>query len=445
MTVQEGSGLLPPPVQGDFVARTDARQGGPSPRLRERPVLSQATLNIATKVRSNPFAWRGQFSPQLVEAHLAAYAHRGDVVLDPFAGSGTVLFECARRGNAAIGAEINPAAAIMARTYQLTALSAERRGRVLQAVDAHILELDRCQDLPLFSAAGTAPDLRGPLLERLAKESPGSPTRNLMETLVVVLDYHKGPVSPARLRATWMALRSLVQSLPTATEPLRVVLADARDLPIDDGVVDLVLTSPPYINVFNYHQQYRASVEALEWHVLPLARSEIGSNRKHRGNRFLTVVQYCLDMAQVFCEMGRVCRPGARAILVVGRESNVKKTPFYNGRILRRLAVECLGLGVLLEQERVFQNRFGQDIYEDILHIELRPIDRPDWSDWARALATEVLEEAGKRAPEESLEDLRNAIERVACVDPSPLLSLEDQPASLLEGFAVGHRTGAPA
>lgn len=45
----------------------------------------------------------------------------------------------------------------------------------------------------------------------------------------------------------------------------------------------LVLTSPPYINVYNYHQQYRASAEALGWDLLEVAKTEIGSNRKHPG------------------------------------------------------------------------------------------------------------------------------------------------------------------
>ena len=47
--------------------------------------------------------------------------------------------------------------------------------------------------------------------------------------------------------------------------------------------------------MFNYHQKYRRSVEALDCNILAIARSEIGSNRQNRGNRFLTVIQYCLD------------------------------------------------------------------------------------------------------------------------------------------------------
>lgn len=55
--------------------------------------IPQALLDIEEKTRSNLFAWRGQFSPQLIEILLSAYCPPDSVVLDPFAGSGTVLFE----------------------------------------------------------------------------------------------------------------------------------------------------------------------------------------------------------------------------------------------------------------------------------------------------------------------------------------------------------------
>ena len=44
------------------------------------------------------------------------------------------------------------------------------------------------------------------------------------------------------------------------------------------------------------HQNHRAILELLGFDLLHVAASEIGSNRKNRGNRFRTVIQYALDM-----------------------------------------------------------------------------------------------------------------------------------------------------
>jgi len=62
-------------------------------RIRFDLPMSQSTLDIDDKTRSNGFAWRGQFTPRLVESLLIAYCRDGAHVLDPFSGSGTSLFE----------------------------------------------------------------------------------------------------------------------------------------------------------------------------------------------------------------------------------------------------------------------------------------------------------------------------------------------------------------
>ena len=67
--------------------------------------ITQSELNIDVRTRTNLFAWNGQFSPQFVEAELTRYAKNGDLVLDPYLGSGTVLYECARKGISAYGIE----------------------------------------------------------------------------------------------------------------------------------------------------------------------------------------------------------------------------------------------------------------------------------------------------------------------------------------------------
>src|SRR5205814_9626287 len=112
--------------------------------------IPQPVLNIATKERSNLFPWNGQFSPQLVEALLRSFAGGATTVLDPFAGSGTVVHEAAKVGKEVFGAEINPAAVKMAQTYRLMELSDRDRKRVLDLVDDKLADAlpDRT---PLFS------------------------------------------------------------------------------------------------------------------------------------------------------------------------------------------------------------------------------------------------------------------------------------------------------
>ncbi len=85
----------------------------------DRTDIQQADLNIDNKVRSNLFAWNGQFSPQFIESLLDNYASENTTVFDPFLGSGTTLYECARQGISAFGTELNASAYFMANIYGL--------------------------------------------------------------------------------------------------------------------------------------------------------------------------------------------------------------------------------------------------------------------------------------------------------------------------------------
>jgi SAM-dependent methyltransferase len=382
--------------------------------------IPQDRLDIDNKERSNLFPWNGQFSPQLIEVLLQTYAKAGCYVLDPFLGSGTVLYEAGRLGYPTFGAEINPAAFKMASTYSLMNVNLAKRRRILEDV-ADLLDDLTPDAAPLFATSRTRHD--GPLHEALARQAAAASDRHargLLETLIVLLNVGDREPDQRTVQATWSKLRDIVLALPASDAPLEVVNCDARSLPLPTGRVDIVVTSPPYINVFNYHQQYRKSLELMGWDLLEVAKSEIGSNRKHRGNRFLTVTQYCLDMLAVFEELRRVCKPGARIVIVVGRESNVRKTVFLNGEIVAGLAVRCAGFHFPSRQERVFQNRFGEMIYEDILHFTLHPQN-------GRAvvspseLAREILTAALKRTPADSASDLHDALKRIDEVPPSPL------------------------
>lgn len=386
----------------------------------DRTTVAQELLNIDNKQRSNLFPWNGQFSPQLIEVLLRVYAPKKGLVLDPFVGSGTVLHEAGRLGLPVLGAEINPAACKMARIYCLMNLPAFQRKSLTNQLDSILQESLPAREPSLFSTNGHATDeeIKESLVEihgRLSDEA----ARFVLETLIVLLDFYQ-EVSDAKVYGAWAKLKTRILSLPESDAPIRLWNRDARRLPLQDDQADFAVTSPPYINVFNYHQQYRRSVEALGWDMLAVARSEIGSNRKHRQNRFLTVTQYCLDMTEVLRELRRVCKEGSRLVAIVGRESNVRKTRFFNGEIVVALASRCAGFSLVSRQERVFRNRFGERIVEDVLHCDVRKAGVAKFED-AQSIAQEVLSQARKRAPKEAWGDLEEALRIVGEVKGSPI------------------------
>jgi hypothetical protein len=247
--------------------------------------------------------------------------------------------------------------------------------------------------------------------------------RTLLEALVVLVN--QDAAQDEAYLNKWSSIRQIVGNLPFSDTPVCPTLTDARSLRLPNGSIDFVLSSPPYINVFNYHHNSRTGIEALGWKPLVVARSEIGSNRKFRQNRFLTVVQYCIDMSLALVELRRVCTGTARILLILGRESNVHKTAFYNGEILKRAATDIVGLRLDQRQERLFLNRFGQSIYEDLLHLSPEDGGCPTGSDilgQARDFGKTILLEALERTPRDRRHFLEEAVARTPQVEASPIL-----------------------
>lgn len=373
--------------------------------------IPQEILNIENKTRSNLFAWRGQFSPQLIEHLLESYCPPNSVVLDPFVGSGTVLYEAARVGLQAFGYDISPSAWSFAKLYEFINVPYGQRDEAISEVRDRV---DREFPTLIFNDGEIVEDEVQQKVIRAA-HSLSDRAKIILNALVVAMDAYNNRLTGGLIQGKFLNLTNLVQRLPYSESVVKADLRDARDLPLQRGSVDFVLTSPPYINVFNYHQNYRRSVEILGWNPLRVAHSEIGSNRANRANRFVTVIQYCIDMANVLYELARVLAPEGKAVIVIGYESNVLGVPFYNADIVERIA-RSTGLFELdLRQQREFGNRFGSRIREDLLNLRRSTCVRERCSAEAigRRVARDALGAAVVTVPDKNYSSLMAAASRI--------------------------------
>ena len=74
-------------------------------------------------------------------------------------------------------------------------------------------------------------------------------------------------------------------------------------------------------------------------------------------------------MGHTLLNTSKALKKGGRMIFVVGRESMVRKTPFYNSRIIADAVEVIPSLEIESVNERKFSNRYGECIYEDIITI----------------------------------------------------------------------------
>ena len=228
------------------------------------------------------------FPTAFADGVVARYTRPGEAVLDPFAWRGTALFSAAKQGRVGVGVELNPVGWVYAKTKLAPA--------PLAAVAARLAEIDKASpnyraeadELSLFFRRAFTRRVRSFLLAArdLLDWQRCRADRTAMAILLVYLHGKEGAALSNQMRQTkflspdyamrWWAERRLK---PPDLEPLtflrpRLEWRYARGVPaatesrvyLDDSIqalpelagrgaprAALLLTSPPYFGVTNYH------------------------------------------------------------------------------------------------------------------------------------------------------------------------------------------------
>lgn len=265
---------------------------------------------MTLKNHVHPFPAR--MAPDVALEKIEALSRPGDVVLDPMCGSGTVLRLAVEEGRQAIGCDMDPLAVMIARTAckpswsedleeraeELVASSRRlttslpawiaRDTRTKEFVEFWFAEPQRRQLSQLARALSNRPSTDDPLrvaLSRLiiTKEGGASLARDAAHS------------RPHRVRTEnafnvgeeFIDSTRRLEKLAEDLDPdflARIRTADARSMSrfLAPGSIDLVVTSPPYLNAIDYLRGHRLS---LVWfgHTLDalgsVRRESIGAER----------------------------------------------------------------------------------------------------------------------------------------------------------------------
>ncbi|MEC9291343.1 MAG: DNA methyltransferase [Pseudomonadota bacterium] len=380
----------------------------------------QDLLDIKDRDRTSVLPWRGQFSPQLVDYLLDIYAPKEGVVVDPFCGSGTVLYESAQRGLSSYGCDINPAAICLAQFSSVSAMPYEERCQLIITLDSlfnHILSLfNKEERIDLYSVA-----------EVFFQQKFDTNVENVLKPFLLLSAGSNNYINEKKMHSSVKYIKKYLLNLPYTKEKPVAEVSDARQLRLESNSVDYIVTSPPYINVFNYHQNYRPILEALGYTPLKVATAEVGANRKFRQNRYMTVVQYCMDMAQYMVEAARVLRNDNGCMtIVLGRESRVRGTAFKNGELIAAISSEGLGGKIIDWKERSFLNRFGERIYEDVITLKPNSFDIKKAKIIGKNIGIEALKSSLNYCDKDKSQEIEMAINRSGDINSSPILEKEN-------------------
>ena len=357
-SIHEGTSLgpLPAPVIPELRALDELRE--PKQVLARLSTVDWAFTEEDTSYLAHDLhPYPAKFIPQIPANLIAALSRRGELVWDPFGGSGTTALEALLLGRRVISSDINPLSTLITEA-KCTALSPERRN-LLQGLYSRLLSLARARDVERLVGIAwpnverhvpKVPNLRDWFCTHALRELAyiQAEIRALddvvakrfalvaLSAIIVSASNQDGETRYARrekdvppgktLRAF---LRALADSLakhepmeellgyrrPTTLTLDARALAEGTDVPADS--VDLVITSPPYANATDYHLYHRFRLFWMGFDPRELAQKEVGSHLRHqREKRGFGL--YLSDMRPVLASIATRLRAGRYAVLVVG-------------------------------------------------------------------------------------------------------------------------------
>lgn len=328
------------------------------------------------------------------------------VVLDPMMGSGTVLRTAVDCGFRAIGRDVDPLAVLIARVWTTPIDTRNLRTYAVQLIqDTNNLQVDDVilpwidndpetsifidywfgerQKADLRKLSYLIQAIQGPegdafriALSRIiiTKNNGASLARDVSHSRPhrVMLE-NTFPVMDGFLRS----VRYVAKQLEDHPSPDRADTCqeDARNLvSIANSSIDVVITSPPYLNAIDYLRGHRLSLVWLGYSLNELRAIRVGSigaerapdahvdtrladeiiDQMHLGERLpqrerRMIKRYILDLAALLSEIRRVLRPEGKAVFVVG--NSCLRSVFVRNAQAVSLLAERLGFQHIGEDE----------------------------------------------------------------------------------------------
>jgi DNA modification methylase len=333
-----------------------------------------------------------KYIPQLAARIIKENSHAGDLICDPFMGSGTTLVEAAVNGRRAYGTDINPVAVMIAKakttpieptklqhevnamfSYLQSAIQRDNGQSLLvdKKFDCALPKHDRIdywfpqkqkQDLALILSRIKAINdvhIRTFLLCSFSNILKGCSIW-MMKSVKPTRDWNKKPSSAFQsftLQTKRMIKKNseLWDILGGRKVDCIVDNHDARKLSLKRNSVTLIVTSPPYVTSYEYADLHQLTALWLEYTAdLKQFRSKfIGSIQKEEAEMELYsslaceivgklkekdrkegigAERYFYEMQECFEEMHRVLKPKGKAAIVIG-DTDLKKVEIKNAEI----------------------------------------------------------------------------------------------------------------
>ncbi len=339
--------------------------------------------------------YSGKYIPQIARQAIELTTMPGDLVLDPYVGSGTTLLEANLSGRHSLGIDLNPLAVLISKV-KITPVEEQSLFKLSRYFEEAIEEISNrssgqktligkkgilvkranddprlsdewfvkwfnekvlreliCLDLLIKSyankdAALIAQVAFSNILRRSSNAHSGYPN--------VMFDKQKR-VSSSPLTFFKKSLNESIKSIKdlglcfNSNLRTEVVTGDATNLDLEDESVDAVITHPPYIGSIPYAEYGSLSLKWLGYEPKEIDRKLTGGKRQSKD----VVEKFIKGYQEMLSESYRVLRPKKYMFILIG-DPTVKGQFIDLAQKTRELA-GLIGFNKVAEKKRYGVNR----------------------------------------------------------------------------------------
>jgi site-specific DNA-methyltransferase (cytosine-N4-specific) len=313
-----------------------------------------------------------KFVPQIPNQIIAQYSKEGDTILDPFVGSGTTLAEASLLNRNGIGIDLNPVA-VLSTKVKTSVLNNNDKKLVFDILKK--IEFKSTKDYNNFLKENFDKNnipkwnnldhwfLPFVIKELSALKNIISKTSNTKVKNFLLLGFSNViiPISNQDSETRYVAVSKPIKkmdlfvlfskkinsmlnrnddyALQRSNSKIKVYHDDARKMnQVKDKSVNLIITSPPYLNTFDYYLYHKSRIHWLGFEPSEVRKSEIGCH--HTANKFdIGYPKYVNALSSIFSEFNRVLTDNGHIFIVIG-DAVLENIRVNSLSVVRELAKE---------------------------------------------------------------------------------------------------------
>lgn len=263
------------------------------------------------------FPYRGKFHPQLIKGIINIIGiKKGEVIIDPMAGSGTTNIEAALMGINSYAIDISPFCQIMIET-KFNALS---------------INLDLLEKADLNSPKWFSFFNKKDILQELDKKDEEKRKIYYLALLAYLdaLGYSKRVVMSNHEQLFRKVINRYVETVKNLLEnsyyqksdieKVEILRSsDALSIELPNDSVDGIITSPPYSFAINYVENDKDQLEYLGYDTKQLKNQLIGLKGKNKKEKLEI---YFNDMDKFCSEASRILKKQKYFVMIIGSNTN---------------------------------------------------------------------------------------------------------------------------